>query len=128
MSDLERVDALIDQLLTENPPATTEVRELWGAQFDLGLAWVWHPEGYGGIGVDRKYQAHVNTRMNEAGASTDNRLFNLLGIAMGAGVLMAHGTEEQKARWLRPMFTGEEIWCQMFSEPGAGSDVAGLST
>ncbi|MDX1469501.1 MAG: acyl-CoA dehydrogenase family protein [Acidimicrobiia bacterium] len=128
MSDLERVDALIDQLLTENPPATTEVRELWGAQFDLGLAWVWHPEGYGGIGVDRKYQAHVNTRMNEAGASTDNRLFNLLGIAMGAGVLMAHGTEEQKSRWLRPMFTGEEIWCQMFSEPGAGSDVAGLST
>jgi alkylation response protein AidB-like acyl-CoA dehydrogenase len=47
---------------------------------------------------------------------------------MGAGVLVAHGTDEQKARWLRPMFTTEEMWCQMFSEPGAGSDVAGLST
>ncbi len=127
-TDLARVDALVDQLLEENPPATTEVRELWGAQYDLGLAWVWHPEGYGGLGVDRWYQAHVNQRMIDAGASTENRLFNLLGIAMGAGVLIAHATEEQKQRWLRPMFTGEEIWCQMFSEPGSGSDVAGLAT
>lgn len=130
MSDADqvKVDALVDQLLEENPPATTDVRELWGAQYDLGLAWVWHPEGLGGIGADRWLQAHINRRMVAAGASTENRLFNLLGIAMGAGVLMAHGTEEQKHRWLRPMFTGEEIWCQMFSEPGAGSDVAGLST
>jgi len=43
-------------------------------------------------------------------------------------VLAAHGTPEQRARWLRPMFTMEEIWCQLFSEPGAGSDVAGLAT
>jgi alkylation response protein AidB-like acyl-CoA dehydrogenase len=47
---------------------------------------------------------------------------------MGAGVLDAHATDEQKRRWLRPMFTTEEIWCQLFSEPGAGSDVAGLAT
>jgi alkylation response protein AidB-like acyl-CoA dehydrogenase len=47
---------------------------------------------------------------------------------MGAPVIIAHGTEAQKARWLRPMFTGAEIWCQLFSEPGAGSDVAGLAT
>ena len=127
-SDLARVDALVDQFLADNPPSTTEVRELWGAQYDLGLAWVWHPEGFGGLSLDRKYQAHINRRMVEAGASTENRLFNLLGIAMGAGVLMAHATDEQKQRWLRPMFTGEEIWCQMFSEPGSGSDVAGLST
>jgi alkylation response protein AidB-like acyl-CoA dehydrogenase len=47
---------------------------------------------------------------------------------MGAPMLETHGTEEQKVRYLRPLFTGEEIWCQLFSEPGAGSDVAGLAT
>jgi alkylation response protein AidB-like acyl-CoA dehydrogenase len=46
---------------------------------------------------------------------------------MGAPVLVAHGTTEQQRRWLKPMFTGEEVWCQMFSEPGAGSDLAGLA-
>jgi alkylation response protein AidB-like acyl-CoA dehydrogenase len=47
---------------------------------------------------------------------------------MGAPVVLTHGSEAQKARYLRPLYTCEEIWCQMFSEPGAGSDVAGLST
>ena len=47
---------------------------------------------------------------------------------MCAPTLVTHGSDEQKQRYLRPLFTGEEIWCQMFSEPGAGSDVAGLST
>jgi alkylation response protein AidB-like acyl-CoA dehydrogenase len=63
-----------------------------------------------------------------AGVSIENRYINLLGIAMGAGVLDAHATDEQRRRWLRPMFTTEEIWCQLFSEPGAGSDVAALAT
>ena len=47
---------------------------------------------------------------------------------MGAPTVVTHGTEEQKERYLRPLFTGEEVWCQLFSEPGAGSDVAGLAT
>ena len=47
---------------------------------------------------------------------------------MGAPTIAAHGTEEQKQRYLRPLFTGEEVWCQLFSEPGAGSDVASLAT
>ena len=123
-----RVDQLIDQLLDEYPPDTTDFKEFWGAQYDLGLAWVWHPEGLGGLGLPRRYQSHINRRLEAAGASIDNRRMNLLGIAMGAGVIVTHGTEEQKHRWLRPMFTNEEMWCQMFSEPGAGSDVAGLST
>jgi alkylation response protein AidB-like acyl-CoA dehydrogenase len=56
------------------------------------------------------------------------RPFNIIGIGMGGPTLLACGTEEQKRRLLRPLATNQEIWCQLFSEPGAGSDVAGLST
>ena len=53
---------------------------------------------------------------------------NPIGPGMGAPTVASHGTPEQRARYLRPLFTGEEVWCQLFSEPGAGSDVASLST
>ncbi len=53
---------------------------------------------------------------------------NPIGHGMGAPTVVTHGSEAQKQRYLRPLFTGEEIWCQLFSEPGAGSDVAGLAT
>src|SRR5690606_28643136 len=64
----------------------------------------------------------------EAGASRANQARNVIGYGMGAPTVLTHGTEEQKQRWLRPLFTAEEIWCQLFSEPSAGSDVAGLAT
>ena len=127
-ADIARVDSLVDGLLAEHPPEDTEDVTFWGAQYDRGLAWSWHPEGFGGLGLPRRFQTRIDERLTEAGASIENRYTNLLGIAMGAGVLDAHATDEQKRRWLRPMFTTEEIWCQLFSEPGAGSDVAGLST
>lgn len=126
--DSALVDGLISQLIESHPPNETPDTEFWGAQYDLGLAWVWHPEGAGGLGLPRRHQTTINRRLTEAGASIENRARNVLGIGMGAGVLAAHGTDEQRQRWLRPMFTNEEIWCQMFSEPGAGSDVAGLAT
>jgi len=53
---------------------------------------------------------------------------NPIGYGMGAPTLVAHGSDEQRSRYLRPLFTGQEIWCQLFSEPGAGSDVASLAT
>ncbi|HUF14905.1 MAG TPA: acyl-CoA dehydrogenase family protein [Acidimicrobiia bacterium] len=127
-SDVARLDSLLESLIVEHPPAETPHTEFWGAQYDKGLAWAWHPEGFGGLALERRHQTRINQALEEAGASTENRSTNLLGIAMGAGVLDAHATDEQKRRWLRPMFTNEEIWCQLFSEPGAGSDVAGLST
>ena len=126
-TDYRQVDDVVDELFDKHPPQSTESEEFWGAQYDLGLAWVWHEEGFGGLGLSRQDQNHVNCRIEEAGGSTKNRLRNLLGIGMGAGVLATHGTDAQKQRWLRPMFTNQEIWCQMFSEPGAGSDLAGLS-
>ena len=122
------VQAAVDSLLADFPPATTEAKSFWGHQFDRGLAFVDVPEGDGGLGVSPRWREYVTRRLEEAGAPTWNRSANILGIGMGAGVLAAHGTPEQRHRWLRPMFTMDEIWCQLFSEPGAGSDVAGLST
>jgi alkylation response protein AidB-like acyl-CoA dehydrogenase len=124
----EIVGRAIDGLLESYPPESTEPKAFWGAQFDAGLAWVDFAEGDGGLGVSPSYREVVSRRLNEAGAPTWNTTANILGIGMGAGVLAAHGTEAQRSKWLRPMFVMDEIWCQLFSEPGAGSDVAGLST
>jgi alkylation response protein AidB-like acyl-CoA dehydrogenase len=120
---LERLDAL----LGEHDPKGTDARAFLGAQFDAGLAWVHFPEGYGGLGVSPKLQRVVNERIADAGGP--NAYWrNPIGSGMGAPTVVTHGSEEQKKRYLRPLFTGEEIWCQLFSEPGAGSDVASLAT
>ena len=124
-------EALIEErlarLLAQHPPATTDPVEFLGAQFDLGLAWVHFDEGFGGLGLPPALQEVVDTTLRPAGAPVPF-LRNPIGYGMGAPTLAAHGSEVQKSRYLRPLFTGEEIWCQLFSEPGAGSDVAGLST
>jgi alkylation response protein AidB-like acyl-CoA dehydrogenase len=125
--DEKLVSERIDQLLAEHDPHQTDVTTFLGAQFDLGLAWVHFPEGEGGLGVSPGLQRVVIDRLTAAGAP--NAYFrNPIGAGMGAPTVAAHGTPEQKQRWLRPLFTGEEIWCQLFSEPGAGSDVASLAT
>lgn len=118
----------MDELLVEYPPTKTDPKVFWGAQFDAGLAFVDFPLGDGGLDVSPRFREYVARRLDEADAPTWNRTANILGIGMGSGVLAAHGTHEQRKRWLRPMFTMDEIWCQLFSEPDAGSDVAGLST
>ncbi len=121
-----RVDELLDRLLSEHDPHGDRFAFM-GAQFDLGLAWVWFPEGHGGLGLAPRLQRRIDERLD---AATEHRprTFDILGHGMGAPMLIAHGTEAQRRRHLRPMFTGEEVWCQLFSEPGAGSDLAGLST
>ncbi len=119
------VEEAIDRLLADHDPKG-DVVEFLGARFDAGLAWVWYPKGSGGLELSRGLQGIVEDRMQEAGAPNPAR-HNPLGVGMGSHVLLAHGTEEQQRRWLRPMFSTEEIWCQMFSEPGAGSDMAALA-
>ncbi|TCP53472.1 alkylation response protein AidB-like acyl-CoA dehydrogenase [Tamaricihabitans halophyticus] len=114
-------------LIAEYPPAEVDARTFRGAQFDYGLAWVDHPEGHGGLGIAKHYQDLVDRELTAAGAP-EAPLTALIGLGMAAPVLAEHGSAAQLRRYLRPLFTCEEIWCQLFSEPGAGSDVAGLST
>jgi alkylation response protein AidB-like acyl-CoA dehydrogenase len=120
------VDQLLDRLLADNDPHGDREAFL-GAQFDLGLAWVSFPVGRGGLNCAPILQQRVDERLDHATPHRP-RALDILGHGMGAPMLIAHGTPQQQDRYLRPMFTGEEIWCQMFSEPGAGSDVAGVST
>jgi alkylation response protein AidB-like acyl-CoA dehydrogenase len=127
MDEVALVEDRVEQLVREHPPATATPVELWGAQFDLGLAWIQFPEGKGGLGLDPGLQDIVDARLLDAGAPS-NLLVNMMGVGMAGPTLVAYGTEEQQTRLLRPTFTCEEIWCQMFSEPGAGSDVAALAT
>ncbi|CAN5211581.1 acyl-CoA dehydrogenase [soil metagenome] len=124
----QQVDDAVEQLLAKAPPDTTEPTEFWGRQFDSGLAFVHFPVGDGGLGLVPGLQRRINERLAEAGASFHNISKNVIGHGMGAPTVMTHGTEEQRRRWLRPLFTAEEVWCQGFSEPSAGSDVAGLAT
>jgi len=117
---------LTDELLAKYPPATTKARDFLGAQFDAGLAWVHFPVGHGGLGLNPKLQKVINERVFAQGAPACGAK-NPIGYGMCGPTVAVWGTEEQKSAYLRPLFTCEEIWCQLFSEPGAGSDFAGLS-
>ncbi|MEO8265912.1 MAG: acyl-CoA dehydrogenase family protein [Ilumatobacteraceae bacterium] len=120
------VDDLTSQLLDECDPKTHDSTTFLGAQFDKGLAWVHFPVGNGGLGLNPKLQKIINERLSAAGAP--NAYYrNPIGYGMCGPTVVMWGSEAQKQRYLRPLFTGEEIWCQLFSEPGAGSDFAGLA-
>ena len=127
VSDEQLVEEKLNRLLADFPPASTPDREFLGAQFDAGLAFVHFPEGYGGLGLSRKLQPLITSRLRQAGAPNLGAR-NAIGYGMAAPTILTMGSEEQKRRYLRPLFTCEEIWCQLFSEPGAGSDVASLAT
>ncbi len=93
--------------------------------YDAGLAALTWPVAYGGRGLSAAYQ----TIFNEESAELDlpSGVFTI-GFGMCIPTLLAHGSEELKQRYVRPAARGEEIWCQLFSEPSAGSDVASLLT
>jgi alkylation response protein AidB-like acyl-CoA dehydrogenase len=114
--------------LAEHDPAQTPKQDFNNARFDAGLAWVHYPEGLGGLGLSRTLQAVVDAEFATAGAPTNDPERNGIGLGMAAPTILAYGSDEQKKRWLRKLWTAEEVWCQLFSEPGAGSDLAALAT
>jgi alkylation response protein AidB-like acyl-CoA dehydrogenase len=118
----------VGAFLAAHDPATTDRLEFLRARFDAGLAWIHFPVGLGGLGGPRSLQSVVDLQLREAGAPDNDPRRIGIGLGMAAPTILAHGTDEQKHRFLRPLWTGEEVWCQLFSEPGAGSDLAGLGT
>jgi alkylation response protein AidB-like acyl-CoA dehydrogenase len=120
--------ARVRTFLAEHDPAATKRADFLDARFDAGLAWVHYPAGLGGLGLPRQMQNVVDAEFTAANAP-DNEPDKIgIGLGMAAPTILGHGTDEQKQRWLRQLWTGREVWCQLFSEPGAGSDLAALGT
>ena len=84
------------------------------------------PKEYGGLSGEVWMQQVIRTELVQYRLPTVS--INLLGVGLAGPTLIAHGTEAQKERYLRKILSAEEIWCQLFSEPGSGSDLASLST
>jgi alkylation response protein AidB-like acyl-CoA dehydrogenase len=125
----EDLPARLQALLREHDPVRSDPREFLAARFDAGLAWVHFPRGSGGLGLSRSLQTQVEEELTAAGAPPGGGgTRNGIGMGMAAPTIAAFGTDEQRPRFLRPLFTGEHIYCQLFSEPGAGSDLAGVAT
>jgi alkylation response protein AidB-like acyl-CoA dehydrogenase len=122
------LDRLVEQLLRDHDPARLDRVDFLRARFDAGLAWVHYPPGLGGLDLPSAWQEHVDGRLAAAGAPDNEPYKNIIGLGMAAPTLLAFGTTGQKTRFLRPLWTGEELWCQLFSEPGAGSDLANVAT
>jgi alkylation response protein AidB-like acyl-CoA dehydrogenase len=125
-SDIEIVEQALDALLAEFDPKKVDDRTFRGARFDAGLAWVHFPKGHGGLGLRPELNRRIEERVRQAGAKAQDPASFFM--ALAGPTIVTHGSEDVKKRFLRPMFTGEELWCQLFSEPGAGSDFAGLGT
>ena len=125
--DADEVRGRTRALLESYDPTGGDPLAFLRARFDAGLAWVHFPEGYGGLDVVPVLQGTVERRLSAAGApSITSRHF--FGLTMAGPTVVTFGDEALKQRLLKRMFTGEDAWCQLFSEPGAGSDLAGLAT
>ncbi len=134
MSDASNIDeenlrARVRTLLEEIHPERTDAVTFRRAQYDHGLAWLQFPEGYGGFGLSPKMNYIVRDEiLKHSKVYHDAPFASTIAIGMGAPVVLTYADEKTKKRLLPRIFTGEDIWCQMFSEPSAGSDVAGLAT
>jgi alkylation response protein AidB-like acyl-CoA dehydrogenase len=106
--------------------AYIDARRRWqGRLAEGGLAGVTWPTEYGGQGRGPIEQVIVQQEIARAGVPG---ILDVIGVGMLGPTIIAHGTDEQKARYLGPMLHGDEVWCQLFSEPAAGSDLAAVQT
>ncbi|GAA4548465.1 acyl-CoA dehydrogenase family protein [Pseudonocardia xishanensis] len=95
------------------------------ALFEAGLAGLTWPEEFGGQGLTMREQIVFTEETRRYDLPL---VMFIIGLGMCGPTILAVGSDEQKQRYIEPMLRGDEVWCQLFSEPGAGSDVAGLTT
>ncbi len=125
---MEMADALRDEVrkwVDDNWSTDLTLREWWQRLAEAGFAFPTWPEGYGGRNMSGDGARIVGEELGRAGAAGPP---GGLGQMMGGPVVIDHGTDEQRDRWVRRLARGEESWCQLFSEPGAGSDLASSQT
>ena len=109
-----------------DPDEILAAHRAWqGKLAEGGLAGATWPKEYGGQGIGPVESVVISQEMQQAGVPG---ILDVIGVGMLGPTIIAHGTEEQKQRYLGPMLHGDEIWCQMFSEPAAGSDLAAVQT
>ncbi len=114
----------VREWIETNPP--DEDRREWSRkQYEAGYAGLTWPQEYGGQGAPYTHQAIALEEFARAEAPPH---IGVIGLGMAGPTIMAHGTEEQKRRYLPKILSAEEIWCQGFSEPGAGSDLSSVRT
>jgi alkylation response protein AidB-like acyl-CoA dehydrogenase len=120
------VRAWLEQNLPRNPIRTLEERRVWHRKLSeagyLGMGW---PKAYGGGDARPMEQAIVADELARASAPAPT---NALGLGIVGPTIVVHGTDAQKKRYLKKILTAEELWCQLYSEPNAGSDLAALRT
>ena len=127
-ADVDLVADAAKRVVADHDPRSVPIREFLGACFDAGLSWVHFPAGFGGLGVSRGLQVVADRILQNAGGPVPLSL-NPMGYGMAAPTVREHAqTDDVRHQLLRPLATTEDIWCQLFSEPGAGSDLAGLAT
>ncbi|MGZ4275499.1 MAG: acyl-CoA dehydrogenase family protein [Solirubrobacteraceae bacterium] len=133
----EKVRAWLEQHRSEAPPVSStragaeddgyvDARRAWqGKLAEGGLAGITWPQEFGGQGLGPIEQVVANQEIAKAGVPG---ILDVIGVGMLGPTIIAHGSDEQKQRYLGPMLHGDEVWCQLFSEPAAGSDLAAVQT
>lgn len=115
----------LEEETEENRGDISEAQAWQAKKADAGWACITWPKEYGGR--DATTMQSVIWAQEEAKFEVPGNPF-MIGLGMAGPMLMVHGSDKQKKRYIPPMLRGEECWCQMFSEPGAGSDLAGVRT
>jgi acyl-CoA dehydrogenase len=119
--------SLFPERTPEEAAAELESAKAWArTAFDAGFGWISGPEQYGGRGLPRSYQRAYQTLARDYLVPPQSPFG--IGLGMVAPTILAHGTDEVKEAYLRHMYRGDLVGCQLFSEPGAGSDLASLQT
>jgi acyl-CoA dehydrogenase len=119
--------AIFEEKDRETELADVRKAQAWRAQrFDAGFGWITGPSAYGGRELPNAYERAYNSL--ESKYQVPNQGTFTIGLGMVAPTFLAHGTEVAKDLYLRKMYRGEIVGCQLFSEPGAGSDLASLQT